>query len=67
VEGREVAQVAELTEKVIKLDAFDYPQAHFMNALSNYYLKNMEQAEERARGRPARHAQAIQRRCGCWA
>jgi lipoprotein NlpI len=42
-------QVAELTEKVIKLDAFDYPQAHFMNALSNYYLKNMEQAEKSAR------------------
>jgi tetratricopeptide (TPR) repeat protein len=42
-------EVAELTEKVIKLDAFDYPQAHFMNALSNYYLKNMEQAEKSAR------------------
>lgn len=47
--GEKWAQVADLTEKVIKLDAFDYPQAHFMNALSNYYLKNMEAAEKSAR------------------
>ena len=43
------AQVAELTETVVKLDSFDYPQAYFLNALSNYYLKNMDAAEKSAR------------------
>lgn len=42
-------QLADLTAKVIQLDSFDYPQAHFMNALSNYYLKNMDEAEKSAR------------------
>jgi len=42
-------EVADLTEKVVKLDSFDYPQAHFLNALSNYYLKNMDEAEKSAR------------------
>src|SRR5581483_3660827 len=42
-------EVADLSEKVIKLDSFDYPQAHFLNALSNYYLKNMDVAEKSAR------------------
>ena len=41
--------VADLTDKVIRLDSFDYPQAHFLNALSNYYLKNMDAAEKSAR------------------
>jgi tetratricopeptide (TPR) repeat protein len=41
--------VAEMTEKVVQLDSFDYPQAYFLNAVSNYYLKNMEVAEKSAR------------------
>ena len=41
--------VADRTDKVIKLDSFDYPQAHFLNALSNYYLKNFDVAEKSAR------------------
>jgi len=41
--------VADLTEKVVKLDSFDYPQAYFLNALSNYYLKNFDVAEKSAR------------------
>jgi len=47
--GQKWDQVADLSEKVIKLDSFDYPQAHFLNALSNYYLKNMDVAEKSAR------------------
>jgi tetratricopeptide (TPR) repeat protein len=47
--GEKWDQVADLTGKVIKLDSFDYPQAHFLNALSNYYLKNMDVAEKSAR------------------
>jgi tetratricopeptide (TPR) repeat protein len=42
-------QVADTTAKVIQLDSFDYPQAHFMNAVSNYYLKNLDAAEKSAR------------------
>jgi tetratricopeptide (TPR) repeat protein len=41
--------VAELTDKVVKLDSFDYPQAYFLNSLANYYLKNMDAAEKSAR------------------
>ena len=47
--GEKWQEVADLTASVIKLDSFDYPQAHFLNALSNYYLKNMEAAEKSAR------------------
>ena len=39
----------ELTDTVVKLDSFDYPQAYFLNALSNYYLKNIDAAEKSAR------------------
>jgi len=42
-------EVAELSAKVIELDAFDYPQALYMNAVSNYYLKNLDVAEKSAR------------------
>ena len=41
--------VADLTDRVVKPDSFDYPQAYFLNALSNYYLKNMDAAEKSAR------------------
>jgi tetratricopeptide (TPR) repeat protein len=47
--GEKWQEVADLTSKVIKLDSFDYPQAHFLNALSNYYLKNFDDAEKSAR------------------
>ena len=42
-------EVADMTEKVVQLDSFDYPQAYFLIAVSNYYLKNMEAAEKSAR------------------
>jgi len=41
-------EVAELTEKVTKLDPFDYPNAFFYNAVANYNLKHMEVAEQSA-------------------
>ncbi len=41
--------LADVTEKALKLDAFDYPQAFYYNAVANYYLKRMEQAEKSAR------------------
>jgi len=41
--------VLELTDKIIQLDSFDYPQAHFLNALANYRLSNLDAAEKSAR------------------
>jgi tetratricopeptide (TPR) repeat protein len=41
--------LADLTDKVIQLDSFDYPQAYYYNAAANYYLKNLEKAEKSAR------------------
>jgi tetratricopeptide (TPR) repeat protein len=43
------AELADDTDRVIKLDSFDYPQAFFLNAVANYNLGNMGQAEENAR------------------
>jgi tetratricopeptide (TPR) repeat protein len=40
--------LANLTDKVIQLDSFDYPQAYYYNAAANYYLKNLEKAEKSA-------------------
>jgi cytochrome c-type biogenesis protein CcmH/NrfG len=42
-------EVADLTARAIKLDAFDYPQAFFFNAVANYNLKNLDAAEKSAR------------------
>jgi len=39
----------ETTDKIIQLDSFDYPQAHFLNALANYRLSNFDAAEKSAR------------------
>ena len=41
-------EVAQLTDKVVKLDPFTYPNAFFYNAVANYNLKHMEQAEQSA-------------------
>jgi tetratricopeptide (TPR) repeat protein len=41
-------EVAELTDRVVKLDPFDYPNAFFYNAVANYNLKRMEVAEQSA-------------------
>jgi tetratricopeptide (TPR) repeat protein len=41
--------LADVTDKALRLDAFDYPQAFYYNAVANYYLKRLEQAERSAR------------------
>jgi tetratricopeptide (TPR) repeat protein len=41
-------EVAELTDRVVKMDPFDYPNAFFYNAVANYNLKRMEAAEQSA-------------------
>jgi tetratricopeptide (TPR) repeat protein len=41
-------EVSEITDRIVKLNPFDYPQAFFFNAVANYNLKNMEAAEKSA-------------------
>ncbi len=40
--------LADVTDKLVKLDPFDYPQAFFFNSVANYNLQNMEAAEKSA-------------------
>jgi tetratricopeptide (TPR) repeat protein len=42
-------ELVDVTDKALKLDAFDYPQAFYYNAVANYYLKNFDSAEKSAR------------------
>jgi tetratricopeptide (TPR) repeat protein len=42
-------ELAQVTERLIKLDAYDYPEAFYFNAVANYSLKKMEVAETSAR------------------
>jgi predicted Zn-dependent protease len=41
--------VADASGKLIKLDPIDFPEAHYYNAVSNYYLKNYDAAEKSVR------------------
>ena len=42
-------EVAEMSDKVVSLDPFDYPQAYFLNAVANYNVQNLAAAERSAR------------------
>jgi len=37
------------SEKLLELDAFDYPQAYYYSAVSNYFTGKYPEAEKRAR------------------
>ena len=41
-------EVVQLTDRVVKLDPFDYPNAFFYNAVANYNLRNFDVAEQSA-------------------
>jgi len=41
-------EVSEITERIVKLNPFDYPQAFFFNGVANYNLQNMDAAEKSA-------------------
>jgi tetratricopeptide (TPR) repeat protein len=41
-------ELADVTEKTIKLDPFDYPQAYFFNSVANYNIRNIDAAEKSA-------------------
>lgn len=40
--------LADVTDKLVKLDPFDYPQAFFFNSVANFNLQNLEAAEKSA-------------------
>jgi tetratricopeptide (TPR) repeat protein len=40
--------LAQVTEKLVKLDPFDYPQAYFFNSVANYNMQKFEEAEKSA-------------------
>jgi TolA-binding protein len=41
--------MAELTDRVLALDAYDYPAMYFFNAVANYNLGKIDVAEKSAR------------------
>ncbi len=42
-------EAADLTGQALALDPVDFPEAYFMNSLANYYLDQMDLAEQSAR------------------
>lgn len=42
-------EVSDQTHKVLQLNPLDFPQAYYLNSLSNYYLKHLDLAEKSAR------------------
>ncbi|HTS24557.1 MAG TPA: tetratricopeptide repeat protein [Bryobacteraceae bacterium] len=49
VQAKKWKEVVSLTDRGIRLDAFDYPELFFYNAVANYYLKNSAVAEKNVR------------------
>ncbi|MBI4875608.1 MAG: tetratricopeptide repeat protein [Acidobacteria bacterium] len=41
--------VADITSRLVRLDPFDYPQAFFYNAVANFNLRKLDDAEKSAR------------------
>jgi tetratricopeptide (TPR) repeat protein len=46
LKAKQWQDLAEVTEKTVKLDPFAYPQAYFYNSVANYNLHNFEEAEK---------------------
>ena len=42
-------QLAATTAALLRLNPYDYPQAHYLSALAGYYLKNLDAAEKSVR------------------
>jgi tetratricopeptide (TPR) repeat protein len=48
LQARRWQELADVTEKTVKLDAFDYPQAFFFNSVANFNLRRLDLAEKSA-------------------
>ncbi len=46
---RKWEEVADTTERLLRLDAFDFPQAYFFNSVANFNLRRLDAAEKSAR------------------
>jgi hypothetical protein len=42
-------EVAEQTDRILKLNPLDFPQAYLLNCMSNFYLRKLDAAEKSAR------------------
>jgi tetratricopeptide (TPR) repeat protein len=47
-QGQRWQELADITDKAMRLDPFSFPQAFFMNAVANYNLHRMDVAEQSA-------------------
>lgn len=47
-DGHDWPALADTSEKLLALDAFDYPQAYYYSAVSNYFTGKYKEAETRA-------------------
>jgi tetratricopeptide (TPR) repeat protein len=48
VESHNWKEVADTTDRVLRLNSFEYPQAFFLNAVANLNLRHVEAAEKSA-------------------
>jgi tetratricopeptide (TPR) repeat protein len=48
LQGQKWQELADLTEKTIKLDPFAYPQAYFFNSVANFNTQHFDAAEKSA-------------------
>jgi len=62
--ARQWVELAETTEAALRLDAHDYPQAYYLNALANFNTQNLDAAESSAR--EAERFDRQQRFLGSW-
>ena len=49
VKEKKWQEAADASSKLVKLDPVDFPEAHYYNAVSNYFLKNYDVAEKSIR------------------
>jgi tetratricopeptide (TPR) repeat protein len=47
--ARNWKELADVSDRVLRLDSFDYPQAFFFNAVANYNLRRLDAAEKGVR------------------
>ncbi len=48
-QDRNWQEVADTTDRLLRLDAFDYPQAYFFNSVANFNLRKLDAAERSVR------------------
>ena len=49
IQGQKWEELAQITDKSLKLDPFSYPREYLFNAVAHYNLKHLDQAEKSAR------------------